>query len=531
MKYLFSPKIRAWRWLARQKNEKARGTISLVTVFMFFIFSILGLGMLFLSQIHLKLSAFKKHSTFLEYASENGIKQGFEHVVHLLTQLPAPFVITQEKFDELRANGRNQGTKIIEEALGEDLPLILRENWENLSWECSANFFLKLFKEKEKYFSSISRMTLDSEGMMNNFKPRRKSSLEADLGILAGYLPLPFFPFLLDKKLGQDEKANFIEKNNITFMPAKENSLQPQINFSEGELIPEDVSGLLSVALKIKIFYPQNLSWPQLRRVLGLEESNEPVPEGVYLIKDDLGLGGIYIQGDLDEMIFAIQEDSQVISFRMPQGSWLLKFSPSQSKTIFLTHDNTLFYDLIPNGMIVVNGKINSLGGGIVDSSGNVTLAKEEEIPSILRGVNLTIISSDKITVSSHLIHQGIKWQEGVPYIKDSNSQLIIFSTGKDFWEDTAKEGKIVIDEDAPQEIKIQASLTAGSGFSIEGEKKIVHLLGSLQASDYTSNNNALKITVDEKLGEGNNFPLSSPETSSPILHVFSLKVKEWKEN
>jgi hypothetical protein len=180
--------------------------------------------------------------------------------------------------------------------------------------------------------------------------------------------------------------------------------------------------------------------------------------------------------------------------------------------------------------MIVANGKIISLGGGVVDSSGNITLVKEEEIPSILKGVNLTIISSDQITVSSHLIHQGVKWQDGVPYIKDSNSQLIIFSTGKDFWEDASREGKIVIDEDAPQEIKIQASLTAGGGFSIEGEKKIVHLLGSLQASNYTSNNNALKIAVDEKLGEGDNFPLNSPATPSPILLVSSLKVKGWKE-
>ena len=210
MKHPFSPKIQAWRWLAKQKNEKARGTISLVTVFLFFIFSTLGLGMLFLSQIHLKLSAFKKNSTFLQYAAENGIKQSFESVVQLLTQSPSPFVLTPEKFDEFKENGQNHGPKIIEEVLGENLPLILKESWENLSWECSANFFLKAFKEQEKYFSSISRMTLDSEGMMKNLKPRRKSSLEAELRILAGYLPLPFLPFLLDKKIGQDEKVNFL---------------------------------------------------------------------------------------------------------------------------------------------------------------------------------------------------------------------------------------------------------------------------------------------------------------------------------
>ncbi|MBA7667549.1 hypothetical protein ES703_75643 [subsurface metagenome] len=166
-----------------------------------------------------------------------------------------------------------------------------------------------------------------------------------------------------------------------------------------------------------------------------------------------------------------------------------------------------------------------------MDPSGQVILVTEEEIPSILKGANLTIISSDKITLSSHLIHQGVKWIDKVPYVKDSNSQLIIFATGKDFLENTEREGKIIIDKDSPQEIKIQASLTAADkGFSVEGKGKTVHILGSLHASDYLSNENKLTFTFDERLLEESDLVQNAPKTAKPVLCLSFFKPMEWKE-
>jgi hypothetical protein len=322
-----------------------------------------------------------------------------------------------------------------------------------------------------------------------------------------------------------------MEKNKIDFLPSEKNLISPQISFAEGDLIPKDANAQVQKALKIKFFHPQNLSSRRFRAILGLEETNEPVPDGVYLIKDDMGLGGIYVQGDLEEMVTAIEENFQVVSFLTEQGCWILKYSPSKSKTIFSTPEEVLYYDLIPLGIIIVNGKINSLGGGVMDPSGQAILVTEEEIPSILKGANLTIISSDRITLSSHLIHQGVKWIDKVPYVKDSNSQLIIFATGKDFLENTEREGKIIIDEDSPQEIKIQASLTAADkGFSIEGKGKTVHILGSLHASDYTSNENKLTFTFDERLLEESDLVQNAPKTAKPVLCLSFFKPMEWKE-
>jgi len=505
--------------------------MTLISVFISFVFSTLGLSLLYLSQIHLKTSAFKKQSTLLEYAAENGIKRGFNNFLALLSQRASPSILSPEQFDRLRENARSNGPKVIEEILGLKLPLLTSETWEKMSWETSTHCFLEQVIEEEDYFLAIHKISINSEGMIHNFSQKRKSTLSASLGVLAGYLPLSLFPFLLDKKLSPEEKEDFREKNKINFLSSKKNHIQPQISFSEKELIPKEANSELSKALKIKFFYPQNLSNAKLRVILGLEESEEPIPAGVYLIKDDLGLGGIYVQGDVEEIVMAIEKDFQVISFRNKEGIWILKYSPSKGKTFFTSPEETLSYDLIPFGIIVVNGKVKSLGGGIVDFTGEVSMIKDREVPSILQGIQLTIISSDEITLSSHLILQGVKWQDGVPYVKDSNSQLTIFSTGKDFWSEKITEGGITIDKNSPEEIKVQATLTAsGKGFAIEGERKKVEILGSLQASDYLSPENSLNVTFDNRLQEENNFPKNTPRTTKPVLFISFFKLLEWRE-
>jgi hypothetical protein len=409
-----------------QKIKTRKGTMTLVSVFLFFIFSTLGLSMLYFSQIYLKLSAYKKNSTLLDYASENGIKLGLDRLINLLSHTVSPSLLSRQESNELREDTINEGSEIVEKLLGSRLPLRNSQSWENLGWESITNFYFERIEEKEDYFHAFYKAEISSKGRIKNFKEAKESSLESYLGVLAGNLPLPYIPLLVDKKLEPDQKNDFAEKNKIDFLPSEKNLIPTQISFAEGDLIPEDANSQVQKALKIKFFHPQNLSNRRLRAVLGLEETNEPIPEGVYLIKDDLGLGGIYVQGDLEEMVTAIEENFQVVSFLSEQGCWILKYSPQKSKTIFSTPEEVFYYDLIPLGIIIVNGKINSLGGGVMDPSGQAILVTEEEIPSILNGVNLTIISSDKITLSSHLIHQGVKWIDKVPYVKDRNSQLNI---------------------------------------------------------------------------------------------------------
>lgn len=532
MKFLFFQKIQPSSFSIDRKKKSRKGALTLLSTFMFFVFASLGLSMLTVSQIYLKLSAYKKNSTLIHYASENGIKQSFDYLTDYLSQRPSLHFLIPGKTEELRSDSLNGGKKIIEKVFGTSIPFNRSETWENLIWKSGGDYSLRKIEEEDDYFKVMYEIEVISEGMLKNFKVKKESSLKTSLGILIGNLPLPYIPFLLDKNLNLNQRKEFLEKNTIELIPSEKNKILPKINFSEDELIPQNITPQLSKTLKIKIFYPQDLSFSKLRQAIGLEISNEPIPDGVYLIKDDLGLGGIYVEGDVKEMIMAIEEDFQVLSFNTEKGNWILKFSPSQGKTFFSSPLETRFYDLIPIGIIIVNGEISSLGGGTVLPSGDISLIKEKEIPCILNGINISIIASNKITISSHILHQGVKWEEGIPYIKDSNSQLNIFSAGSDFFSDKQKEGKIIIDKNSNEDIKIQASLTAsGNGFSIEGKGKKVHILGSLHVSDYTSNGNTLNLKHDERHFEDKDLIVNAPRTSKQVLYLSFFSPFEWNES
>jgi hypothetical protein len=158
-------------------------------------------------------------------------------------------------------------------------------------------------------------------------------------------------------------------------------------------------------------------------------------------------------------------------------------------------------------------------------------MAGDDAVPSILAGVSLTILSSEGVTISSHLISQGVRWQDGVPYVKDGSSQVIIYSTGKDFLEGTTAEGGISIAEGAPDNLTLQASLVAGgTGFAVQGKGKAIEVLGGIQAVDYTSEGTTLRISPDRRLAEGRSLPGNAPLSTEPMLFVSSFSVREWKE-
>ena len=260
-----------------------------------------------------------------------------------------------------------------------------------------------------------------------------------------------------------------------------------------------------------------------------MESSEEPIPDGVFLIKDDLGLGGIFIQGDVLELGLAIYEDYQVASFTLESGVWILMFSPNKGLTFFITPEKEEIYDLLPLEIIIVNGNILSLGGGIFNPPSSLELIWDQEVPAILKGVNLTIVASDEITISTHLLYQGLKWEEGMPYVKESSTGLHLLASGHDVFGNQNENSAIKIAEDSPDDLKIQASLTAsGKGFFIEGKGKNINLFGGLQANEFSSNSNKTKIMVDDRFLLNDGLLQNSPLTAKPVLHLLAYQPKEW---
>jgi hypothetical protein len=513
------------------KNNN-KGALTLLSIFLFIMFTTLGLGMLYLTQVYLKISAYRKNTMLLDYASENGIKQGYDHLHGLLSSAASPVLLSEEEASNFWHDSQSQGNAAVRRILRSDLPIILEDSWERLSWESLMDFQLIGLREEQEYFHANYRGRIVSTGSIQGFKPAKASALDSRLELLAGHIPLPAMAFLLDKPMTTEQKRAFLEANDIHLIPSKQAAIPPPLSFSDGGLLPQQAAQQLANALKIKIFRPQDLTQARLRLALGLEENNEPVPDGVYLIQDDLGLGGVFVQGDLDEMILAIQGRYQIISFLQGQNLWILRFSPQDGRTIFINPHEVQTFDLIPLGIIIVNGKILSLGGGYEDANGQIFMARQEEIPCVMRGVNLTIISSDEITLSSHLIYQGVKWKEGVPYVGDSDSQLIIHASGQDFVDGEERGGEIIIEENSPEDLKLHASATAsGRGVTVLGEDKKIQILGSLQTSELALNQNEISIKFDDRYFQtSDSFFQNAPLSKLPVLFLFLFKITEWRE-
>jgi hypothetical protein len=502
----------------------------MAVLLLFVVFAGLGLAMLHASGVHLKVNGFRKFSALLDCASENGLKRGLRDFTDWLESTGLTAAVPSERVEDLRDRPDTGFALLLEDALGAAFPRTLEESFGGMSWESRAACGLGSLQDMGDYFRISAGLRIESSGGLSYVAPKRLSVLEGALGLLAGRLPLPAIPLYIRKDMTENQKAAFLGENEIRFTSKPGELLKPGLAASAEGVIPADLSPVVAKALNIRIFSPDELTPARLREALGFEPSTDPVPDGVYLIRNDLGLGGVFVQGDLEEMVLAVNGDAQVVAFRADGTEWVLEFSPARSRTDFRTPDGSFAFDLAPLPIIIVNGKIQSLGSGWVDGSGRVELVGDGETPAVLGGVGLTIISAEKVTITSHLILQGVRWQDGVPYSKDSSAQLVIYSSGRDLVSGEALEGGIAIGEAAPPDLRIQASLTAASGgFAIEGTGKAVQLLGALHADGYAGNGNTLSIVRDERAAAGE-FPENAPLTAAPRLAITSLKVLSWKE-
>jgi len=530
MKQPYFSRIRPWPGGADGSRPGRRGAVNMAVLLVLFVFSGLGLAMIHASGLHLKINAFRKSSALLDCASENGLKRGLRDLTGCLEATGLMAAVPGERVEALRENPEEAFPLLVEDGLGVVFPRVLRESFGEMTWESRTACGLGGLVDRGAYFVVTARFEIESSGGLSRLSSRRISALEGSLGLLAGRLPLPALPLFIKEDMTDGQKAVFLEEGGIRFLLKPGELVKPGLAAAAEGVIPDDMTQAVAKALNIGVFRPGDLTPAELREALRLEASTEPVPDGVYLIRNDLGLGGVFVQGDLDEMVLAISGPAQVIAFRAGGAEWVLEFSPSENRTLYRTPEESFAFDLVPLPIVIVNGSIASLGGGWVDGEGRVEMLADEERPAVLSGVDLTIVSADKVTISSHLVLQGVRWQDGIPYVKDSRAELVIFAAGRDVISGEARDGGVAVAAGAPADLKLQASVTSAAGkFTIEGSGKDVELLGALHAAGYVANGNTLAIARDERAIAGE-FPENAPLTAAPQLAFFSLKVLVWKE-
>ncbi len=502
----------------------------MTVLLLMFVFSGLALAMLQASAVHLKINGFRRFSTLLDCAAENGLKRGLAGLASWIEAEALLVPAGDDLVAAVRASPQQAFPALLEAALGPVFPRTLVESSDGLTWESRAECRFAGLDDKGGYLRITAGLNIEATGGLDRVRPRRSAVLEGTLELLAGRLPLAAIPLYIKGGRTGADRAAWPGMNGVSLASRPGEPIGPALAASEAGVLPADAGAIAAKVLNVGVFRPGDLSPAELRQALGLEASTDPVPDGVYLIHNDLGLGGVFVQGDLDEILLAIRDKTQIAVFRADGADWRLEWSPALGRTDFFTAAGVFTYDLVPLPIFFVNGAIAALGGGIVGPDGRVVLCDDGKTPAVLNGVDLTIVSADEVTIASHLILEGVRWQNGIPYAKDSEAQLVIYASGRDVVSGAATAGGIVLADGAPDDLKLQASLTAaGGGFAIEGSGKSVELMGALQASSYAGNGNGLTLYRDDRAAAGD-LAANGPVAAEAQLAVSGLKVLSWRE-
>jgi hypothetical protein len=510
--------------------KRRRGSAALIVVFAFFLFSALGLGTLDMTRTYLKVSAYRKNVLLLSYAAENGVKRSLNRVCAGLGRTPRPLPLAADRLTALADDARAGGTAAAETAMSLNLPDRLEETSGDQSWTGTARCTMDRFTDAASYFMAEYRITLEAEGRLKNLAPSRGAALEMILKTAAGRIPLSYFSFLLTGPESGPGAADLLASDKLRVLPSRSKDLAPRALVTPRPVLPQNPAELLAAAAKVRFLRPGELDRAELRRALGLEMIDAPIPDGVYLISGDVRPGGVFIQGDLDSLYLAAAAGWQYLEFRSGPARWLLKFSPAAGKMEFRSPEGVTAADRVPLGMILVNGAIAVLSAARVDAGEELSPVSDTEVPAVLDGAALTIVSAGEITIGSHLLHEGVKWMEDVPYLKDRSSQLVVYAGGRDLIDGTARDGRIIIGAAAPPDVRIQASLTAANGFAIDGGSRSVVLTGGLQTSVLSLGEGRLTIAPDERLAAEGLAPATGPAATEPVLFVLSLRPVAWTE-
>ncbi len=510
-----------------------RGIIIPVVAFLFFVMSGICFGMIMMAQAHMNMTRFRKFSLLLDYASENGAKSGFHRLLSLVSERTAPAAIDIALVDGLR-DGTESGFAGLLDVLNPGLVQLGTEGESgDFRWRSTTGFSRQGLTDNGTCLKVIVRFDVRAAGKFSSFPAERGSSIEGELEMLAGRIPLSSIPLSLSRDMSASELDACLDENNVKISGPGGSlagiSGTAAAGTDNGAALTDRYEAVAR-GLGLKLFKPQDVGTAALRAILGLEASNDPVPDGVYPVDTDLGFTSVFIQGDLTELILAIDGDEQVILFRMEAGDWCLRSKPGLGLSEFSGADGIRQFDTSFGGYIIVNGSIDSLCGGHVAEDGSITPAGDEDLPSILNGTGLTIVSSEEVNITSSLIVQGAEWRNGFPYLENSLAQLAIASTGTDLLSGEERDAVISVSEGAPKKLSIQAALVSGNGtFEIRGEGKEVEIAGGLHVSGLSANGNSLAIAPDQRLLAADT-GAGAILTAENYLVVSSFRPTIWKE-
>ncbi|MCI0470557.1 MAG: hypothetical protein L0Y73_02755, partial [Candidatus Aminicenantes bacterium] len=287
-----------------------------------------------------------------------------------------------------------------------------------------TNSFSYRVSEKECYKKIRISAVIDAAAAESNYAYQAG----VDIDLLSGQVPLAAFPVLINKKIDSPVDA-FLEENKITSKDGK------KIIVAELEAI-FDIAGYLKENLGID--KARLLSWEAIREAFGFEVSPEPIADGIYILCDEDTVKLIFVQGDVERIIFSAGDDFQEIVIRKNGADYLLSYAPGEH--YFQCWDGSIPVYSFFKEKIVVNGNawsIEQSGEGAFLPDSNIVLHVSRlaiiKTSLVTRDIDLKTIDLSHLTLLSG--------SKGMPGQDNTDSGVVI-----DINEEAAVQANIIVD-------------------------------------------------------------------------------------
>ena len=278
---------------------------------------------------------------------------------------------------------------------------------------------------------------------------KRNDHLKSDviIDLISGNIPLYLIPFFLNADIKIPE-VSYLNDNHIDIRSRGRFLIDDfPVNF--------DVTGFLADALNIR---GNLLSWRDIREKIGFETSDNPIETGIYILEEEGRIKSIFIQGDLEKLIFSCGEGIQNVRLVQNGQSYSIEYRPGEEYFQCWVPDIQL--QSVFNQHIIVNGNLWSL--------------EQDQKPGLLENADIKLLVSGQTVITTSLQSHNLE----IDRIRLNNLTLI--AGFHDLYR--PDESRPVVTVDTNEKAALQATILVGGKF--ENRDRETTIEGSLFARE-----------------------------------------------
>lgn len=276
---------------------------------------------------------------------------------------------------------------------------------------------------------------------------RLAGSARAGVDLVSGDIPVGECGLLIGQETAMIPDT-FLAARGVAYA----GSLLPQVG---NHAIEIDARGMLAEALGLAGEIPD---WRRIRAQCGLEPSDAPLAPGVYLAREEGTVTAVFVEGDLQKLVFSAAEGWQTMRFIQGGRSSELRYRPGE-------------------GSLAWSGAADVAGarfGEKIIVHGSVWAIEQAGPAAFLADARIELLASGRLVVRSGLEGDSLELgRERIP-------GLLLVTCGRDFFTDEDVAADVVIDVEGPAIIQAQV---VSAGTVVNGAFAVT-ISGSLFARD-----------------------------------------------